>query len=689
MNKIVYAGRTFTDDQITAGQCYLSQSLLSSSLEIDTFDFSVSSDDPTLVDYQQDAPLQYYRDDVFIGTYFVQQVNRVSRKIYDFSCVSVVGLLDKADHYGGIYAGQTVEEVVTDICKGFTVTFAANVKRIKLYGWLPVASARENLAQVLFATSSTITVGADASILVKGLDDTVKSQIGEDRLSLDSSVQYDPFVTKVVVLEHQYVKSTEEKKLFEGTTSAGDRIIFSEPMHTLKSTGFSVTEAGDNYAIVSAGSGTLTGQTYTHTTREMVGTPPTRAATNIENIIRVEDATLISLANSRAVADRLAEYYTHTQHIVTNMDYQTEQAGQVVNIQHPYNAEKTLACVESMDITLSKRLSAQTSALVGYLPPDISQIEYYDTFEILTGSGTWTAPKGVKNLRAVLIGGGTGGQSATAGEDGGIPPRKPLNTITAKGGAGGIGGKGGKGGNIFQAEITAKAGDSFSYQSGAAGVSGAYDATTQNLGRAGTASVFGSLSSASGTPSDIGYTNPFSGETYAKRGEDGVNGAAGGASVYPSNRNTYSENGQDVLTWTGGRGGLCYLNPSDATGWTQYHSAGGGGGAAYGSNGEDGQNADQDYTGPDGQKQRMKGGNGGNATLRGTVVKYGQGGEGGNGGGGGGANGKAYFPAEQGDPEDYILSLGTPEGGAGTAGGAAGAGCIILFYSLPQPVTGG
>lgn len=653
MNKIVYAGRTFTDDKITAGQCYLSQSLLSSSLEIDTFDFSVSSDDPTLVDYQQDAPLQYYRDDVFIGTYFVQQVNRVSRKIYDFSCVSVVGLLDKDDHYGGIYAGQTVEEVVTDICKGFTVTFAANVKRIKLYGWLPVASARENLAQVLFATSATITVDADASILVKGLDDTVKSQIGEDRLSLDSSVQYDPFVTKVVVLEHQYVKSTEEKKLFEGTTSAGDRIIFSEPMHTLKSTGFSVTEAGDNYAIVSAGSGTLTGQAYTHTTREMVSTPPTRAATNVGNTIRVKDATLISLANSRAVADRLAEYYTHTQHIITNMDYQTEQAGQVVNIQHPYNAEKSLACVESMDITLSKRLSAQTSALVGYLPPDISQIEYYDTFEILTGSGTWTAPKGVKNLRAVLIGGGDAGTSGSDGERGG-----------RKGEAGGIGGDPGirgAGGRIYQSEITNTSAP-VPYTCGTGG-------TASDIG--GTETVFGAMSTASGTRNEAGYINAFSGVIYARAGKAGLKGGNGGKQ---------NQKGEDVGQFVGGDPGrVTEFNVGTGQG-------GGGGGAGSGGDGKRGGNGwghDKD----EGNGGFVRGGGGGNggigANAEPAYTEYGSGGNAGGGGGGGGACGSYTSSTGYGGSDD------PGKGGIGGTGSDGRDGCIILFYSLPQPVTGG
>lgn len=665
MTKITYDGRTFTDADITSGNCYRARSLLSSELSIDTLEFSVEWDDPALADFLMDAPLRLYWDDRLVGTFFVQSIERSSRRVYDFSCISVVGLLDKADHYGGIYTGQTVQEVVTQICAGRALSIAPNIAHIKLYGWLPIAKARENLSQVLFAISATIRVDPAGVLCIEGLADDVTAQIGADRVALDGKVQYDTPVTKVVVTEHQYVQGTEEQNLFEGTTSDGDRITFSEPMHSLAATGFAVKERGDNYAVVSAGSGTLTGKKYVHNTREVIGQAQVRAATNVENVVRVEDATLVSLANARAVADRLAAYYTHTQHIKAEIAYQAEQAGDVVQIMHPYDNAITTACVESLDIALSGRLKAGATALVGYLPPDISQIEYYDTFEILTGSGTWSAPEGVRNLRAVLIEAGAGGQSGTAGADGTRPSRGSTN---ADGGSGGLGGTAGRGGKIFQVEVTASAGDSFAYACGIGGTAGAYNASAQNPGADGTETTFGMYSSANGANSDIGYTNPFSDVTYAKRGTDGYPGGKGGNARFVDGG--YSDAGEDVASWKGGAGGKCYSNGPNQTGDDRSSSGGGGGGAAYGENGVAGTDTRAWVEG--------NGGNGASAISLSISMLPGQGGNGGNGGGGGGAAGA--INAVDGTWIGGVIGTG----GSGVAGSPGANGCIILYYSLPK-----
>ncbi|MCQ5128019.1 hypothetical protein NE454_26930, partial [Blautia producta] len=67
-----------------------------------------------------------------------------------------------------------------------------------------------------------------------------------------------------------------------------------------------ILESGVNYAKVSSGNGTLSGTAYVHNTREV-----SKAVNpgDTENVKRVEDATLVSLANANAVAERLARYY--------------------------------------------------------------------------------------------------------------------------------------------------------------------------------------------------------------------------------------------------------------------------------------------------------------------------------------------------------------------------------------------
>lgn len=663
MNTIQCNGRMFDDDSIVSGECYIVRSLLASSLEVETLEFSVYSTDPTLSQFSVDSEVILSHNSQRIKTFFLQSVSRKSKYIYQFEAVSAAGVLDKRDYYGGIYTGQTVRGVVADICKNFPVSVASNIAGIKLYGWLPISTRREALAQVLFAISAAFVEDATGNFTVAGLSHEQTREIPESETSENSSIEYISPAIDVIVLEHQYTEGQEEITLFEGTTSAGDIITFSEPCHSLVASGFTITEQGANYAIVSSGSGKLTGKKYIHSTREVKGKrTQTRTVDENESKIRVEEATLVSLVNSRAVADRLADYYACAERIIADVAYQADDAGDVLSQYHPYDGNMVQTCIESLDITLSGRLLAKMTSLVGYIPPDISQIEYYDTFEILTGTGTWTAPKGAKNARAVLIGGGDGGtngKDGTGGRNGHVTGNPSAEGKGGKGGEPGIPGNGGK---ILQIEIDAT--QSYAYKSGAGGA----------VGELGTATTFGAFSSADGTANDNGYTDIINKKTYARKGLPGVAGGDGGDA---------ENNGDDVETWKGGQGGeKDTLNGYSANG-------GGGSGAAKGSNGKDGTDGYMDRwsTGnpnnPYGYLARGgHGGKGADAVSPDFYPEYGSGGSAGHGGGGGGGGGTANGSSDTSSNDGR-----GGDGGAGSAGTPGKPGCIIVYYSLPRKET--
>lgn len=663
MNTIQCNGRMFDDDSIVSGECYIVRSLLASSLEVETLEFSVYSTDPTLSQFSVDSEVILSHNSQRIKTFFLQSVSRKSKYIYQFEAVSAAGVLDKRDYYGGIYTGQAVRDVVADICKNFPVSVASNVAGIKLYGWLPISTRREALAQVLFAISAAFVEDATGNFTVAGLSHEQTREIPESETSENSSIEYISPAIDVIVLEHQYTEGQEEITLFEGATSAGDIITFSEPCHSLVASGFTITEQGANYAIVSSGSGKLTGKKYVHSTREVKGKrTQARDAGQNESKIRVEEATLVSLVNSRAVADRLADYYACAERIIADVAYQADDAGDVLSQYHPYDGNMVQTCIESLDITLSGRLLAKMTSLVGYIPPDISQIEYYDTFEILTGTGTWTAPKGAKNARAVLIGGGDGGTNGKDGTGGRNGHVTGNPSAEGKGGKGGEPGTPGNGGKILQIEIDAT--QSYAYKSGVGGA----------VGELGTATTFGAFSSANGTANDNGYTDIINKKTYARKGLPGVAGGDGGDA---------ENNGDDVETWKGGQGGeKDTLNGYSANG-------GGGSGAAKGSNGKDGTDGYMDRwsTGnpnnPYGYLARGgRGGKGADAVSPDFYPEYGSGGSAGHGGGGGGGGGTANGSSDTSSNDGR-----GGDGGAGSAGTPGKPGCIIVYYSLPRKET--
>lgn len=663
MNTIQCNGRMFDDDSIVSGECYIVRSLLASSLEVETLEFSVYSTDPTVSQFTVDSKVILSHNSQRLKTFFLQSVSRQSKYIYRFESVSAAGVLDKRDYYGGIYTGQTVRDVVADICKNFPVSVASNVAGIKLYGWLPISTRREALAQVLFAISAAFVEDATGSFTISGLSPEQVRVIPESETSQNSSIEYTSPAVDVIVLEHQYTEGQEEITLFEGATSAGDIITFSEPCHSLVASGFTITEQGANYAIVSSGSGKLTGKKYVHSTREVKGKrTQARDSEENESKIRVEEATLVSLVNSRAVADRLADYYACSERIISDVSYQADDAGDVLSQYHPYDGDMVQTCVESLDITLSGKLLAKMTSLVGYIPPDISQIEYYDTFEVLTGTGTWTAPKGAKNGRAVLIGGGDGGTNGKNGDSGRNGHVTGNPSAEGKGGKGGEPGTPGNGGKILQVEIDAT--QSYSYKSGDGG----------GIGLTGSASTFGSYSSENGTASDGGYTDLISGTTYARKGIPGVAGGDGGDA---------ENNGDDVETWKGGQGG----EKDTLDGYSA--NGGGGSGAAKGSNGNDGTDGYMDRwsTGnPDNPYGYLasggRGGKGADAVSPDFYPEYGSGGSAGHGGGGGGGGGTANGSSDTSSNDGRGGG-----GGAGSTGTPGKPGCIIVYYSLPRKET--
>lgn len=692
MTTIEYNGKTYTDDDILSGECYIARSLLSSTLEIETFEFSLYSEDTSLVNFNPDSVIVFRNDGKRIKTFYLQEVKRSGKYVYDFYAVSVAGILDKRNYYGGIYSGQTVGTVVRDIFGSIPVSISSDVINIKLYGWLPVSTRREALAQVLFATSAALIEDSSGNYSIAGLSPEQKRVVSENETSYDASIEYTTSAIDVVVVEHQYTEGTDEVTLFEGTANNGDVITFSEPCHSLVASGFSITQQGANYAVVTSGSGKLTGRKYIHSTREVKGNPTIRTPSDDAHRVRVEDATLVSLVNSRAVADRLSDYYARSERIVSDITYKDDNAGDVLSQYHPYNETMVQTCVESLDITLSGKLLAKTSSLVGYIPPDISQIEYYDTYQILTGSGTWTPPKGTKNLRAVLIGGGQGGQSGVNGRVGDLADQtNPGVTIYATkyglGGDGGAGGESGTPGKVYQTDINVLPGKSYSYNCGYPGSGGVSDGTENPvIGAIGGDTVFDSYNSAYGSVPTGGFYNPLDGNTYAVQGVRGIDGAKGGNGGYFDQDDWQQFNikglpGESLGDAPGGLGAKGYWGRE-----TSARAGGGGGGAAYkapGGNGTEGK--PYDYNNEWGH-----GGNGG-SPAKPSKPNYGSAGNGGHGGGGAGGGGgyiadrgrttrNAYYSTNS--TRRPEVTQGTP--GIGSQGGDGGDGCVILFYSLPR-----
>lgn len=755
VNEIRYKGVSYaTDDDIKvpSGILYEVKALRSDSLEANSLTVTVFSNDKAIMGFAKNDKVEYFRNGRRVGVYYLQTVERVGSAAYTLSALSALGRLITMRHVGGIYTGQTVAEVVPQICGPVEVMIESVYASRKLYGYLPYSnpdtrtgngrSARDNLSQVLFAIGASLGTDENGVMRVEKLWDGVSATITADQINEDScSTVYETPVSAVEITEHQWVKSQDTVTLFEGTAEDGALVTFEEPAHSLTAEGFTITEQGDNYVILSAGTGTLTGKSYNHLTR-IVRRTVTEGAE--ENVVTVSDATLVSLTNSVDVAKRMADYYRHRETIRVDVEPGTERAGRVVQIFHPWDKKMVQACVESRETVISGILNSQTSALVGFTPAQPESAEYFDERVVLTGSGEWQVPENVTAITAVLIGGAQGGH---CGHGGNPAEAKTVNTtgtilgsliqhITDKwafGGKGGKGGDPGSGGKILQATFDVTPAQKFSFVCGVGGLGAAFDAnnwanTSNTPGAEGTKTIFGSLDSDSGSVSEIGYTDPVTGEVFAAKGEQGIAGGDG-AGMNPDNMNSNEGNArlvpllstdvvdEDGQVWKGGNtrlgeGGLVEAAAGDEqsfTGDLEEGFCGGavsyncGSGAAAGANGTPGNTAGtfrlvsvpsrgMPKTSITVTARGSASVPGANATLvpkKPTV--YGKGGRGGYGGGGDGATGLSetyYGGSKSGTLNNYPGSV-RATGSNGAQGGPGGDGCIILYYRKPKPVQSG
>lgn len=715
MNQIIYSKWVFEDDDIRSAQIYRATSLIADSLEPNTLNATVRCSDSSILEFEQDTRLTYVHSTDLPAYFYIQDITRTGPDEYAISAMSAIGrLIHGEQHYGGIYTGQTVGQVIPEICGPVPCVVKTNLQDVQIYGWLPIASRRDNLAQVLFAVGAWIRDDLDGVLHIERLWDGYTANITQAQIYQGPSMSYGAKVTQVVVTEHQYVQGGEEVTLFEGQSQQGDIITFSEPAYNLRASGFSILESNANYAKITAGNGTLIGSAYIHNTRQ-ISADVSQAAE--PNVVTVSDATLVSLVNSSDVAQRLAQYYACLATFDGDILPGQQLDGNVVGIYDPFDRQMVQACLKSLDIKISGTLKATVSALVGFKPPQVDDSQTLDERIVLTGSGTYQIPAGTTLIRYVLISGAQGGHCGQKGGDVGTSPSVSWSDPTwgdqyrgcglADGGVGGEGGAPGAGARILEGTLDISDIASIPYSCGLGGLGAAYDPDDPD-GSAGSDTELGAATTAGAQAPEDGYTDPITGEKYGGIGDQGIPGGKGAgkaAEVTTVDDETVqlfdpaeSVTDEDGNTWSGGlteteadAPDRVAMEMRENDGARIWYSRGLGAGAAAGANGSGpGPEASVSVRSSSIVATAASGLDGATPALTPKKpAQYGKGGCGGYGGGGASSGGLAIGST---DSSDYTVSITAGTGGIGGNGGPGGPGgdgCIILYISRAIPQESG
>ena len=434
---------TFTDATISEASCVLSSALSGDELAIDQFMPVVSStayirvnfvpsgstglvtaDGYTFMCYPgtgfldklpYGTPIWYYSDDILIGKFYSKQVVRSGKTRFDITAVSYSGIMDGQQHYGGVYTGQTFQEAAADIIGNSDLfTCSDDVVSIKVYGWLPIASRRDNLHQLIFACGVMLDKDSNGKIYFHFPNIDTTTDVPDSRIFLGGNVDYMTPATRADVTEHTFISSAADvaTTLFDNTDASGEAahtfVSFKNPCHDLSATGSVVIhESGVNYAIIS-GTGTLTGKEYTHITKIVTATTPGNGE---EKAVTVTDATLVSVANSENVAKRVLSYYSTARTTRADIKLLGEKPGNQIRFTNPFGDQET-AFLSSMDIKASSFLLASCELLTGYVPSGNGN--NYNKSIVLTGIGEWESPV-TGDILVTIIGAGSGASGGNAG----------------------------------------------------------------------------------------------------------------------------------------------------------------------------------------------------------------------------------------------------------------------------------
>lgn len=687
-----------------------------------------------------------YDDGTSHFVFYVQRITRTGKRDYQIDCISAVGLLSTMQYDGGLWlytAPTTVQALLNDILSGSGVSFSYDqtYANQRVSGWLPISTKREAIQQVLFATGLNLIRQHDGTSYVTGLDASTSTQIPDNRVYYGGKVTGKQSVSKVVVVEHDYVYSTETEEIFSGDiTDANTKIIFQKPYHDVTAVDGNnnpvTITAYTNYCIVAnvVNDVTITGQMYIDNATEI----NIDLNHDTDKVARVDKATLVNIMNAEGVANRIAQFYSSAVTVESAVVYEGDELpGDNVTMKNTWD-ETVVGLISQMDIVASAVNKANLKVITDYVPGGAGNL--WEHAVVLDSNQTWEVPAANTSgkIKVICIGGGNAGQNGYPGEDGKVQTLAEFNQLApqyafetdpdwhpgaphyggfsfpagvGEGGDGGAAGAKGVGGKIAEYTLDVSQGDTLAVTVGAGGTPAAVVSGGETGGAGGESTVVHNgttYSSASGTRSASGFVSymlPGS-PAYGKPGaHDGVAGAKadGSAVVVDPDGNTWKQGAS-----TSQRFEVLYAGNPNYVGIATELCPSRGGGGAVGHNGNDGAQNVWEYTWQSIGYNKVTPGNSGDGATpiqAAGGVDYGDGGCGGHGGGGGGGKGDLaqYYDGYQyariavnqqiryatyWDEQDRPISLhmkmlaesAPGQGGGAGLAGAGAQGCVIIYY---------
>ena len=314
INQIIFGIiRSFEMSELRNARLTNEMSLSALELPVSRFSWTLDSREDVNYLFQLKQPVSVENNNRSLGVYYVDLSRRSSGNIYRIECHDAIGVLDGTQFAGGAYLSGVSALTLLKQVVGGVFDVVSTVADTTLYGILKPSSRREAIQQIIFAWGVCAATDENGAIKVFDLPEEVK-EIGLDKTYEGVSVETSAIVTSVVVTGHTYTETTDTS----GTAIGGKYYKDTQTKYTIAN--------------------------------------PNITPSDKENIITVEDATLVSTHNGNAIAQRLYNYYFNRSTNNAKIVWDGEKLGDAVTLANAWG-EKNTGHIAKMEVILSNTVA--------------------------------------------------------------------------------------------------------------------------------------------------------------------------------------------------------------------------------------------------------------------------------------------------------------------------------------------
>lgn len=311
-------GTFFYGDELRGVKIIQEIDPISTQISINTADFTLDSKTDMEYSFQAKQPLSVYFNGELKATTFVKKSTRKAKRLWSIQSEDYIGLMDSIPYYGGIYTNANAVDILTDIFTVAKVPYSIDeiFAGATVTGYIPYTTCRDALMQVAFAIQAVVDTSNSEVVKVFALEEDVKQTVPLNRIMQGQNFADDETVTGIDVTVHSYKPISETIDVYDATESGtGENIFvkFSEPLHDLSITKGEIVSHGTNYAVINANTNCiLSGKKYEHTTQTRRKNNPVVLASEVEKVVAIENATLVSQNNIDNVLEKCYNWLIKT-----------------------------------------------------------------------------------------------------------------------------------------------------------------------------------------------------------------------------------------------------------------------------------------------------------------------------------------------------------------------------------------